>query len=580
MIRSPLPAPATAGRRPVFRMAATLALGAALLAGLSAHAQDPAKQEAKPEAKPEAAGQPVPSSRAYLTQFLVPGSHFHGIHGLAFDRDDQLYAGSVVGQSIYKIEPESGDVETRVPPPEGMADDIAFGPDGSMAWTSFLLGTIHYRPKPDQPLKAIATDLPGINSIAFNKEGRLFATQVFLGDALYEIDPTGAKPPRKIMEKMGGLNGFDFGPDGLLYGPLWFKGQVVKIDVDKATLTVVADGFKIPAAANFDSKGNLYVVDTALGQVVRVDVNSGQKTLVATVKTAIDNLAIDSRDRVFITNMADNGIYLVDTTTGQSRTIVEGKLAIPGDLAVVADGKGETVYVADTFAFRSVDGQTGQVHDILRMQGDELEYPSGISANAKTVLLTSWFTNSVQRVERQSGKSHGILHDFRVPVDAIELDDGSLLVLELGAGELTRVKGADGKDRSSVTKGLNVPTAIVPAGKDAVYVSETGTGSILRIELSSGAKTVVASGLAGPEGLDVTPDGKIVVAEVGQRRVLEIDPKTGKSEIVASNLAMGLPAPKGMPPAFVPTGVAVGKSGAIYVSSDIRNAIYKITPQN
>ena len=48
-----------------------------------------------------------------------------------------------------------------------------------------------------------------------------------------------------IMEKMGGLNGFQFGPDDLLYGPLQFKGQVVKVDVDKAELTVVVDGFKV-----------------------------------------------------------------------------------------------------------------------------------------------------------------------------------------------------------------------------------------------------------------------------------------------------------------------------------------------
>jgi hypothetical protein len=27
------------------------------------------------------------------------------------------------------------------------------------------------------------------------------------------------------MEKMGGLNGFEFGPDDRLYGPLWFKAK-------------------------------------------------------------------------------------------------------------------------------------------------------------------------------------------------------------------------------------------------------------------------------------------------------------------------------------------------------------------
>ena len=101
---------------------------------------------------------------------------------------------------------------------------------------------------PPQARKTIevANGMGGPNSIAFGKDGRLFVSEVFIGDALYEIDLKNVDKPdfkpaargdlRRIAEKMGGLNGFDFGPDGLLYGPLWFKGQIVKIDVDKATL--------------------------------------------------------------------------------------------------------------------------------------------------------------------------------------------------------------------------------------------------------------------------------------------------------------------------------------------------------
>ncbi len=535
-----------------------------------------------------AAGAPQ-APKSYLTQFLVPGSHFHGVHGLAFDRDDQLFAGSVVGQALYKVQVDTGEVETRVPPPEGMADDIAFSPDGAMAWTSFLTGIVHARAKPDQPIKPLATGLPGINSLAFTRDGRLFATQVFLGDALWEIDTAPLKPdaqpnaplkaPRKVMEGMGGLNGFQFGPDGLLYGPLWFRGQVVKVDVDKGTMTTVADGFKVPAAVNFDSKDNLYVVDTALGQVVRVEPSSGQKTLIATVRPSIDNLAIDSRDRLFITNMADNGIYQVDTATGQTRTVVEGKLAVPADIAVHSDGDRETLHVPDIFSYRTVDGATGEVTTVLRMHGDTLEYPFGVSVNAKHTILTSWFTNSVQRVDRASGKPLAVLHDFKAPVDAIETADGSLLVLELGSGSLIRVNGADGKDRATVAGELNAPVAMASAGADAVYVTEYATGAVVRINLANGAKNVIVSGLKGPEGIDVAPDGRLIVAEVGLRRVIAIDPTDGAITPLASNLAIGLPGFQGGPPAYVPTGVAVGKSGAIYVASDVRNAIYKLTPQ-
>src|SRR5437899_3586119 len=232
------------------------------------------------------------STQTYEVTKLVPGSAFHGVHGLGIDKSGRLFAGSVAGAALYEVDRNNGTAKIAVPSPEGMADDIAFAPDGTMAWTGFLTGDLYSR-KGDGPVKKLASGLPGINSLAFRKDGRLYATQVFLGDALYVIDVEGREQTRKIMEKMGGVNGFEFGPDDMLYGPLWFKGQVAKVDVDKAELSVVADGFKIPAAVNFDSKGNLFVVDTALGQLVRVDPKSGAKKRVAQRNPSPYNLASD-----------------------------------------------------------------------------------------------------------------------------------------------------------------------------------------------------------------------------------------------------------------------------------------------
>ena len=84
------------------------------------------------------AEQPPPPAPAkeYNQQFLVPGSWFHGVHGLAFNKDDQLFAGSVVGQSIYRVQVDSGEVDRFIGESNGMADDIAFADDGTMAWRS------------------------------------------------------------------------------------------------------------------------------------------------------------------------------------------------------------------------------------------------------------------------------------------------------------------------------------------------------------------------------------------------------------------------------------------------------------
>ena len=532
---------------------------------------------------------PPPPAKEYNQQILVPGSWFHGVHGLAFNKDDQLFAGSVIGQSIYRVQVDSGEVDRFIGEPNGMADDIAFADDGTMAWTAFLLGKVFIR-KPNGKIIEVANGMAGPNSLAFSKDGRLFVSEVFLGDALYEIDLKNVDKPefkafprndlRRIADKLGGLNGFEINKnDGFLYGPLWFKGQAVKINLENGMVEVIASGFKTPAAANLDPQNpdNLYVVDTANGSVWSVSLTSKQKKLVASLKPGLDNLAFDSRGRLFVSSMTDNGIYLVDKVTGSAKTIVEGRLAIPADIAVVTESGKETVHVADVFSYRTVDGRSGAVSDVLRVHGDTHSYPIGLSIGPKHVLLSSWFSMTVEKIDRKTGKLVATLGEFAAPVDALEANDGTLYVAELRSGNLVKVS-PDGKTRSTVVKELRAPVALAQGPGNLIYVTEIAAGAVTQIDVATGARKVVADNLAGPEGIDVGPDGKLYVAEVGQKRIVAIDPATGAKTIIASNLDIGLPAYPGGPPALVPTGVAVAKSGNIYVSSDIRNGMYKLTP--
>src|SRR3982075_4214011 len=479
------------------------------------------------------------SAQTYVVTQLVPASCFGGMLVLGNGRIGQMVAGSVGGAAMYEVDRSNGTAKIVIPTPEGMADDIVFAPEGTMAWTGFLTGDLYSR-KGDGAIKKLASGLPGINSLAYRKDGRLYATTVFLGDTLYEIDVEGVKPPRTIMEKMGGLNGFEFGPDDMLYGPLWFKGQVAKVDVDKAELTVVANGFKIPAAVNFDSKGNLWVVDTALGQLVKVDPKTGAKKMVAQLKPSLDNLAIDDKDRIFVSNMADNGIQEVDSETGAARQIISGKLALPGGIGVVSDGAKDTIYVADVFAYRTVDGATGEVSEPARMHADggTLEYPMSATATDDEVILSSWFTGTVQVIDRKTGKTKEMLHGFKAPHDAIRLRDGSFLVNELGTKSLVRVQGEHGEVRTPIIGLIEGPVGMVLASNSAVYVTEAFSGQVSKIE-TNGVRVVIAKDLKMPEGIALAPDGKLIIAEVGAKRIVEIDPATGSVTEIAGNLPIG-----------------------------------------
>ena len=244
------------------------------------------------------------------------------------------------------------------------------------------------------------------------------------------------------------------------------------------------------------------MVDTALGQLVKVDPKTGAKKMVAQLKPSLDNLAIDDKDRIFVSNMADNGIQEVDPETGDAKQVIIGKLALPGGIGVVSDGDKDTIYVADVFAYRTVDGTTGEVSEPARMHADgvTLEYPMSATAKGDDVILSSWFTGTVQVIDRKTGKTREMLHDFKAPHDAVKLGDGSILVNELGSKSLVRASGEHGKDRTVVIGGLEGPVGLVAASKGDVYLTEAFAGQVSKVE-ANGEKTIIAKDLKMPEGI-------------------------------------------------------------------------------
>ncbi|MET0384654.1 MAG: hypothetical protein ABW321_01785 [Polyangiales bacterium] len=547
-----------------------VALWACSPSTVPAHATSPVAQVSP--AKPS--GPPRPSSWG-SPEVLVAPSYFHGIHGVAVDKKGRLLAGTVVGNDMWEVDRSTGTARVFIPAPQGESDDIAIGPKGELAWTSYTQGIVRYRTDDDAPIQELAKGLIGINSLAFDqKSGKLYASQVFLGDALWEIDVAGKAAPRQIAKDLGGFNGFEVGPDGQLYGPLWFKGQVVKIHPTTAKVTVINSELQTPAAANLDGKGNLWVVDTKAGTLNKVVLASGKKTEVAKLATALDNLALAPDGTVYVSNMADNSIHAVNPETGDTRLLTSGKLSSPSGLKL----DGDSVLVADVFAFRSVDAKSGEVKDIFRVQDSKLEYPASIGLGAKLIALTSWFSNSVQLIDRQTKQDVEMVHGFKVPMDSVPADDGTLYVLELGTGSIIRATGPQHAERTTVAAEFVDPAQMILGSDGALYVTET-RGRLIKVDIATGAKTVITQDLAQPEGLAQTAWGTFIVAEAGSRRVVEVDASGGK-RVVAEDLPIGLdPKRVGMPKAFMPTGVAVSADGTVFVSGDLEQSLLRIRPQ-
>jgi hypothetical protein len=71
---------------------------------------------------------PGASAQTYEVTKLVPGSAFHGVHGLGIDKTGRLFAGSVAGAALYEVDRTSGTAKISIPSPEGMADSRPTAP--------------------------------------------------------------------------------------------------------------------------------------------------------------------------------------------------------------------------------------------------------------------------------------------------------------------------------------------------------------------------------------------------------------------------------------------------------------------
>lgn len=517
---------------------------------------------------------------------LARGAALHGANGMMFDRHDRLHIASVAGREIVVMDPQTGAILDRLGPDRGVEgpDDLTFGPDGALYWTSFFTGAVGRR-TPDGTVSTVAQLLPGVGAITFSDDGRLFVAVSFPGpggvDALYELDPNGATPPRLIAQDLGGLNAMDWGPDGFLYGPLNFRGQVVRINVDSGAITPVADGFGRPTAAKFDARGRLHVVDQLSGKVVRVNVATGRKAVVAELTPGLDNLAFDSRDRLFVSSFQDGFIAEIKPD-GEVRMVSGGGMILPGGVAALPRGRDhESVFVADLFSLREFDAQTGRQRSIERgfTGSSQLISPVfTVAPDGDRLLLSSSFGNAVQLWDPATHAPAATYSGFAVPLNAIRFQ-GDLIVAELGSGSVVRARGANPTERATLATGLGVPAGLA-ATDDDLWVGDWATGSVLQVVADGqplAPPRVVAEHLAAPEGLTVAPEGSsLLVVESGAGRLVRIDLATGRVSTVAEGLALGAQGIPGLPPTWSFNGVAVGQSGAIYVSGDKADVLYRL----
>jgi sugar lactone lactonase YvrE len=512
----------------------------------------------------------MPPSAPVLTT-IATGANIAGTNGIAFSADNKLYAASVIGSTISVIDPDSGEMLKTMTAADGIVgpDDIAFGPDGSYFWTSILTGEVAgFTP---DGYKVIAAQLaPGVNPITFSDDGRLFVSQCFFGTGLFEVDPKGIAAPRVIAEDLGpgcGLNGMDWGPDDRLYGPRWFRGEVVSFNVDDNTMRLEASGFTTPAAVKFDKNDIMHVLDTGTGEVIKVE--GENKTVVATLSQGLDNFAFDKDNRLFVSSFADGFIKRVEAD-GSLTTLQPGGLAHPGGITLFND----QLVVADLHAIRFFNPKTGEETEVQRnvLGMGKMGGALNLSADGDKLILVSWVDGDIrvwdpvkmEVVERHTGLAG--------PVAAVRYA-GKIIATEHGGNRIISL----GKSGTTELMSVDTPTGLATAHGN-LYVTSRSEGTIYKIgsdnKLMQEAEIVV-DGLTDPEGLTIVGD-EFIVVQGSDGKIIAATTDGSKTQL--ATISSGSPAASpAQPPSMIFNGITALPDGTIYATGETNRVLYKLT---
>lgn len=260
------------------------------------------------------------------------------VENLTADTEGRLYLPERVSGNILRVDPKAPKpvVVARLDAREikgkkinADGGGIAFNAQGDLFIASGTFGEVlrlraaEINPQKPGVGRSFATGTEGANGIAFDKQGNLFVSGGRSG-IVYRVGPNGgaAEPAVKIEPHTRTL------PDG------------------KTEQATVANGLA------FDTKGVLYVADTARGAVWKIEPGTdgkGAKPVLAAQSPLLegaDGLGFDATGRLWITANERNALVTV-TRDGQVREVAKngssGPLEFPSAVVFV----GNTGYISN-----------------------------------------------------------------------------------------------------------------------------------------------------------------------------------------------------------------------------------------
>ena len=301
------------------------------------------------------------------------------------------------------------------------------------------------------------------------------------------------------------------------------------------------------------------------------------KTLFTTLQPGLDNMTFDDDGTLYMTNN-DEGWVAEILPNGRARYISPGGMILPQGLAVMqGPNNQDMLFEADLFRLRQFNGTSGKQENLYKgfLINPTFELPilpMNISAAGDKLVVSSWFSGAVQLWDVTTNPATVVTGNtfvLPVPIDAVQIN-GDIIVSDFELGGVVNASNGN-----TMIKELDAASGLATDGLK-LYAADHGTGDIWEIGFNPPSETFIAN-VDQPEGLALDNEGRLLVVETGTSSLLRIDLRNG---VGVTTLAQGLDLfgpGLGSPPTWGFDGVAVGPSGDIYLSGAGATVVYKIT---
>jgi sugar lactone lactonase YvrE len=479
----------------------------------------------------------------YRKVTLIKPTPLRGCNGLIFGQDGALYVCQSSPNKISRIElygKRAPRVETFVSSYHGVItpDDITVDDEGNFYATSAIGGEV-YKINSQGMKKVIARGLSGPNGISYDeKTGRLFVSECFWGNRIWELDPEGEAPPRLVNNSLITPEGFDI-RDGKLVIPDLGTWSIVEMDMDTGVITTLVpttSGLITPIALKIGPDGYIYTAELATGAVKKISSDGSDIEIITYLSPGVDNLAFGPDGNLYVSSYHDSTIWKVDPDSGEYTTLFP--IGINSAASIVV--KGEDLYISDSIMIRRVDKEGNLYKTWANAWLSPSSYPLPVTMTngIGDSLITADFIDGI--VVAVDPNIPDVWTPLAYPVASpagMEVDAENLMlyIAEYGLGQVIEINLTNGV-RRTVTDSLSGPVDLV-IKDETLYVAEALAGRIIKVDIASGNKEIFLNGYVGkPKGLAWDYKGNLLILDTGKGELLKVNMKNLNIQIVASNI--------------------------------------------